>query len=537
MSEQNIFHILDNNNTTTTIPVATRFPPEPNGHLHLGHAKAMFINFGYADLKKGTCYLRFDDTNPNTEKQEYIDSIQEDVNWLGYTPTKITYTSDYFEQLYNLAIQMIKLDRAYVCELDQKTVKENRRDKIESPYRNRPISESLKLLEDMKKGRFEEGSMTLRMKMDMNSNNPNMRDFVAYRIIYTTHPRSGTKYCIYPSYDYSHCIVDSLEKITHSLCSIEFQSRNEPYSWILDTLDIFRSKQIEYSRLNMTHTLLSKRKLLQLVSEKLVSGWDDPRMPTLKGLKRKGYTPEAIRSFCQKIGISVGGSGNLVRYEILENCLREDLERKVPRAFAVIDPLLITITNWNKPDEELKAYDFPFLGDNSSTHVISFEKHVYINRSDFRLQDDPKYYGLAPGKVVRLKYAHFIKCLDVQFDKEKKIIGLLCEYSPTYDKKVSKVKGIINWVGSSNIKITVNEYDHLFPEVFEQETDWLSQLNNNSLKTYSALADLSIKNVKAYDKVQFERLGYFSVDPTTTPDHIVFNKCASLYESVEKRSL
>lgn len=516
--------------------IVTRFPPEPNGYLHIGHAKAMFINFTFAKSKDGMCYMRFDDTNPYKEKQEYIDSILEDVKWMGHVPYRVTYTSDYFDQLYDYAVRMITIDKAYVCELDDETMRKNRYDCIDSPYRNRPTEESLRLFSEMREGKHKEGSMTLRMKGDMQSNNPNMRDLVAYRILFKEHPRTGNKWNIYATYDYSHPIVDSLENITHSLCSIEFQPRNELYRWIPETLGIYRPPQIEYSRLNITHTVLSKRKLIELVNDKIVDGWDDPRLPTIKGLRRKGYTPEAINDFCKRIGVSLGVSAGTVNYKLLEECLRQDLDTKAPRVMAIMNPLKVTIMNI-KDNQIIKvnALDFPNSNTNKNYHEINVGNVVYIDREDFRMEDSPKYFRLAPNKTVRLKYLGLVNCFGVHTDQKNEPVHLYVQLLPIDYKPAKRVQGTINWVSEiDHLNIEVRKYNHLFPEELDGNKEWKDQLNKNSKSVINIMTDTSIKNAQAFDKFQFERIGYFCVDPDTTSDKIVMNETVSLKENKDK---
>lgn len=530
--------LLEKHLSETEGKIVTRFPPEPNGYLHLGHAKAMFINFTFAESTGGKCYMRFDDTNPYKEKQEYINSILEDLNWLGHKPYKITHTSDYFDELYLFAIDMIKKDKAYVCELDDITIKKNRYDCIDSPYRNRPINESLKLFDEMKNGKHKEGSIVLRMKGDMKSTNPNMRDLVAYRIIFREHPRTHTKWVIFPTYDFSHPIVDSLENITHSLCSMEFQTRNDLYRWIPETLGIYRPPQIEYARLNVTHTILSKRKLIELVDNKSVDDWDDPRMPTIKGLRRKGYTPESINDFCKRIGISLATSSGMIKYNLLEECLRQDLDCKAPRVMAIVNPLKVNIINIVNNIEAF-ALDFPNLGDKSPKHIINVGNVVYIDKEDFRMVDSPKYFRLAPNKIVRLKYLGLIKCCDFKIDSTGDVEEVNCEMLPLDFKPEKRVQGTINWVSEiDHCNIEVRKYDHLFPEIMNGDNEWKNQLNLNSKTILNVMTDSSIKNNEniKFGKFQFERIGYFSIDPDTTNDKIIMNMITALKEDKNKNA-
>lgn len=518
--------------------VVTRFPPEPNGYLHIGHVKAMYINFTYAEQEEGRCYLRFDDTNPEKEKQEYIDAILEDVEWLGHKPYRVTHTSDYFEQLYNLCEQLIWNGKAYVCELDPEKIKEDRLNRVESPFRNRPIEESLQMFRDMSKGKYAEKECVVRMKGDMQSDNPNMRDLTAFRIIYLPHPKSGDRWCIYPSYDFSHCIVDSLEDITHSLCSMEFQTRNESYRWVLDALDLYKPTQIEYSRLHITHCVLSKRKLIQLVEDRHVDGWDDPRLPTLRGLRRRGYPPEAINDFCKRVGVSVGSSDGVVKYEVLEECVRQNLNLNAPRLMAVTNPVRIKITNWKKMYDksyiDIEVPDFPNKKD-TTMHAVMVDDLIWIDSADFREVDDPDYYRLAPGKIVRLKYFGVIKYEDHKKDDDGNVDTIYCSLLPFYE---GEVKGTISWVSSFNYNFAeIREYDHLIPDKLDKEIDWLEQINKDSKKVESVLVDSHIKNGKVGQVYQFERMGYFCVDPDTTKDKIVLNSTVSLKESKDKKRI
>lgn len=526
--------LLEEHLNKTGGKIVTRFPPEPNGYLHIGHAKAMYINFTFAKSKDGMCYMRFDDTNPHKEKQEYINSILEDVTWLGHCPYKVTFTSDYFNQLYNYAIDLIKKDKAYVCELDDETMRKQRYDSIDSPYRNRPIDESLRLFNEMKERKHKEGSMTLRMKGNMQSNNPNMRDLVAYRILFKDHPRTGNKWILYPTYDFSHPIVDSLENITHSLCSMEFQTRNELYRWIPETLEIYRPPQIEYSRLNMTQTILSKRKLIELVNDNVVKGWDDPRMPTLQGLRRRGYTPEAINDFCSRIGVSIGTSAGTINYNLLEECLRQDLDIKAPRVMAIMNPLKVIIINI-KENMTVSALDFPNLGDNSSKHPITVNNIVYIDKEDFRMEDSPNYYRLAPNKIVRLKYLGLVQCIGYSNHNGNDVNSVIVHLMPKDYKPEKRVQGTINWVSDiDHVNVIVRKYDHLFPKQLDENKEWKSQLEKNSMKEFKIMTDKSVLNGRAYDKFQFERIGYFCVDPDTSNNRIVMNMTVSLKADKDK---
>lgn len=506
--------ILKSHLDATGGKIVTRFPPEPNGYLHLGHVKAMFINFEYAQKNNGICYLRFDDTNPTKEKREYIESIISDVAWMGYTPYKITYTSDYFDKLYELAKELIRRDKAYVCELSPEQIKLDRKNKVESPYRNRPIEDSLRLFEAMRAGDIADGAAVLRLKGDMQSDNPNMRDMVAYRIMKEPHLRTGSKWVIYPTYDYSHCIVDSLENITHSLCSMEFQTRNEVYRWILNSLELYCPPQIEYSRLNVTHTMLSKRKLLNLIEKNVVTGWDDPRLPTIKGLRKRGYTPEALKRFASKIGVSIGTSDATIKYSLLEECLRQELDIKAPRVMAVIDPLLVKIVNYPVVND-VETLEMPRLKDKSPKHAVAFGSELYIDRSDFRLTDEKGYFRLAPGKIVRLKYACPIRCVGYRCNDANEVIELQVECVKESDIK-EKIKGTITWVEKDSIPVEIRTYSHLFPSSMNEDIpDWMSQINKSSIKICSGRVNRWIRDkAKPYDSFQMERFGYFTVEST-----------------------
>jgi len=521
--------ILEDHLKETNGAVITRFPPEPNGYLHIGHAKAIYINFSYANRKGGKCYLRLDDTNPQKEKVEYIESIIEDVRWLGYKPYKITYSSDYFDILYKFAKDLIKRDKAYVCELSQEQMREDRRNKIESPYRNRSIEQSLYLFKGMKKGKYDEGSMVLRMKGDMQSDNPNMRDHVAYRIIYREHPKVGDKWCIYPSYDYTHCIVDSLENITHSLCSMEFQTRNESYKWLLDALDMYRPPQIEYSRLNISHTVLSKRKLKQLIDKKIVDKWDDPRLPTIKGMRRRGYTPNAINKFCKKIGLNIGGSGSITNYEQLEECVREDLNIVAKRLMAVKDPLKVNIMNCEN-DITVNALHYPYKKENSPIYRVKFGKVIYIDRNDFRVDYNKDYKRLALNRIVRLKYAYPIKCIGYKLDKSGGIEEIYAKYIEDNSIKVSST---ITWISEKSVKVEIRSYDRMFPKICDH--NWIKNINTRSKNAYFMWTDKLILNAKHYDKFQFERIGYFSVDIDSNQNNFILNEVVPIKESKAKK--
>ncbi|EAL62672.1 glutamine-tRNA ligase [Dictyostelium discoideum AX4] len=531
---QNTPKLLADHLKTTGGKIVTRFPPEPNGYLHIGHAKAMHLNFGYAKKNGGKCYLRFDDTNPEKENQEYIDSIIDSVKWLGHEPCEITYSSSQFDTLYEMANELIRRGYAYVCHQTASEISEGREKMTDSPYRNRTVEENLKLFEDMRLGKFEEGKAILRMKGDMKHPNPCMRDLIAYRIKYHHHPMSGDKWCIYPSYDYTHCLVDSIENITHSLCTLEFEIRRLTYNWLIDVLGLYRPVVWEYARLNLTHTVLSKRKIITLVQNKIVNGWDDPRLSTLNAFRRKGYTPEAINLLCDTIGVT-RTNGTTISYELLELCCRQDLDGKATRAMAVFDPIKVVITNYPEDkSEEINAPNIPSKPE-KGTHKIDFSRIVYIERSDFRMEDNKDFFGLAPGKEILLKYAYNIKCEKVIQDAD----GKVTELHVTYDKDNSSKKlKTIHWVssvaGTEPMKAEVRLYEHLFKDS-EIGDDWLNNINPNSLRIIpNAFIDKTVLASKEYDRYQFERVGYFVVDKDTTSDKMVFNRTVSLKENKEK---
>eukprot|EP00898_Chlorokybus_atmophyticus_P007746 jgi/Chlat1/7973/Chrsp69S07406 len=535
--------------------VRTRFPPEPNGYLHIGHAKAMNIDFGLAKEREGGCFLRrvistcglvekwacfdvvFDDTNPEAEKQEYIDHIQEIVAWLGWTPMQVTYSSDYFQQLYELAVELIKRGYAYVCHQTGDEIKAYREQHKDSPWRDRPIAESLKLFEDMRRGLMAEGSATLRMKQDMKNDNFNMYDLIAYRIKYTPHPHAGDKWCIYPSYDYTHCLVDSLEHVTHSLCTLEFETRRASYYWLLQALDLYKPHVWEFARLNVTNNVVSKRKLNKLVTEGHVRGWDDPRLLTLAGLRRRGASPDAINAFCRGLGIT--RSDNTIRMVLLEHYIRDDMNRKCPRTMAVLRPLKVVITNLAENHlEHVDALERPDQPETSATYKIPFSRVVYIEQSDFRMQDSKDYYGLAPGKTAMLRYAYPIRITQVitEGGDSSTIKELRAEYD---SKKSTKPKGVLHWVaqpapGIEPAKAEIRLYDLLFKSDDPNSIgdDWLMDVNPNSLEVVTgALLTSALAKAHVGDKFQFERLGYFCVDPDSTKEQLVFNRTVTLRES------
>lgn len=528
--------------------VHTRFPPEPNGYLHIGHAKSICLNFGLAIEFGGLCNLRFDDTNPTKEEVEYVESIKRDVKWLGFDwGNRLFHASDYFDQMYQYALQLIRDGKAYVCDLSPQELKDYRGTLTEpgkeSPYRNRSVEENLNLFERMKAGEFEEGSRTLRAKIDMKSGNLNMRDPVIYRILKVPHHRTGDKWCIYPMYDFAHCISDSIEGITHSICTMEFEDHRPLYDWFLDQLNIYHPRQIEFARLNLSYTVLSKRKLIELVEHGYVNGWDDPRMPTISGLRRRGYTPESIRDFCERIGVAKRES--LVDIALLEHCLREDLNKRARRVMAVLNPLKVVITNYPEDlVEEMEAINNP-EDPTMGTRKVPFSRVIYIEKDDFR-EDPPKqFYRLAPNREVRLRYAYFIKCVDVIKDKNTgEIIELHCTYDPSTKGGDSpdgrKVKATLHWVSAVHaIEAEVRLYDYLFTKEnlsdIEEGDDFKKYINPNSLTILkSCRVEPSLKEAKIGDLYQFERIGYFCVDPDSEGGKLVFNRSVSLKDTWAK---
>lgn len=528
--------------------VHTRFPPEPNGYLHLGHAKSICLNFGIAREFGGLCNLRLDDTNPVAEKTEYAKAIQSDVRWLGFDwEERIFHASDYFDQLHAWAVQLIEGGKAFVCDLTFEEMRQHRGTLIEpgtnSPYRDRPIEENLELFEKMRQGEFPDGSKTLRAKIDMASPNLNMRDPVIYRIIHQDHPKTGDKWKIYPSYDFAHGQSDSLEGITHSICTLEFEHHRPLYDWFCQNLGIHHPQQIEFARLNLNYTVMSKRKMLRLVQEGQVKGWDDPRMPTLQGMRRRGYTPKSIRDFCEKVGVAK--RDNVIEVELLEHCLRHDLNLCAPRRLGVLDPLKVTIINY--PDEQVEQVDAVNNPENpdAGTRPVSFSKHLYIDRNDFMEDPPKKYFRMSPGREVRLKYAYYITCSEVIKDAEGKITELICEYDPesrggdTPDGR--KVKGTIQWVDASSAKpCEVRLYDRLFkapdPDKVEDGGDFTGNLNPDSLQTIgSALVEKSVTDMGTGKPFQLERVGYFCIDPDGQESgNLVLNRTVAMRDSWAK---
>ena len=526
--------------------IHTRFPPEPNGYLHIGHAKSICLNFSLAAEYQGLCNLRFDDTNPGKEDVEYVDSIMEDVRWLGFNwDDRLYYASDYFDQLYEYAIKLIREGKAYVDDLSAHEMRDYRgtltRPGKESPFRNRSVEENLDLFERMRSGEFEDGSRVLRAKIDMASPNLNMRDPVMYRILHAEHHRTGNKWCIYPTYDFTHGQSDSIEGITHSLCTLEFEDHRPLYDWFLDQLKIFHPQQIEFARLNLSHTIMSKRKLLELVEGDFVTGWDDPRMPTISGLRRRGYTPESIRTFCERIGVAKRDS--MVDVALLEHCVREDLNKRSPRVMGVLRPLRVVIDNYPEDGvEELDAVNNP-EDPGMGIRKIPFSRIIYVEQDDF-LEDPPKkFFRLAPGREVRLRYAYFIKCRDVVKDEQTgEVIELRCTYDPLTRGGDApdgrKVKATLHWVSAAHsIKAEVRLYDHLFtkanPEDSTDGGDFKMNLNPDSLETLkSCRVEPSLKGAGPGTRYQFERLGYFCIDPlASSDDALVFNRTVTLRDT------
>ena len=523
--------------------VVTRFPPEPNGYLHIGHAKAFCLDFGIAEEYGGRCHLRFDDTNPSKEETEYVESILEDIRWLGWDWGKHEYyASDYFEQLYEYAVKLIEKGKAYVCDLSAEETREYRGTLTEpgreSPYRNRSVEENLDLFRRMRAGEFDEGSRVLRAKIDMASGNLNMRDPVMYRIMKVSHHRTGEQWCIYPMYDFAHGQSDSIEGITHSLCSLEYEDHRPLYDWFLDELDIYHSRQIEFARLNMSHTMMSKRRLLQLVNGGYVAGWDDPRMPTLSGMRRRGYTPEAIKNFLDRIGIAK--RENTVEIALLEHCVREDLNSRASRVMGVLRPLKVVIENYPEGQtEEMDAVNNP-EDPGMGMRKVPFSRELYIEQSDF-MEDPPrKFYRLGPGREVRLRYGYFITCVDVVKDeKTGEVVELRCTYDPEtrggHAPDGRKVRGTIHWVSAKHaLEAEVRLYDHLFTTERPDEADDFTQhLNPDSLVTLTGCrVEPSLANAAPGSHYQFERQGYFCIDSRdSSPDAMVFNRTATLRDT------
>jgi glutaminyl-tRNA synthetase len=529
--------------------VATRFPPEPNGYLHIGHAKSVCLNFGIAAQYKGTCNLRMDDTDPSGETLEYVESIIGDVKWLGFDwDDRLFYASDYYEQLYRYAVQLIKIGKAYVCDLSPDEIREYRgtltQPGRESPYRNRPVEENLDLFERMRAGEFEEGSHVLRAKVDMASPNIVMRDPVIFRIKKEPHYRTGTRWVIYPMYDFAHCLSDSIEGITHSICTLEFENNRPLYDWFLDELKVYHPQQIEFARLNLTYTVLSKRRLIELVEKKYVSGWDDPRMPTVSGLRRRGYTPEAIRDFCARIGVAKNDS--VVDVALLENCVRDDLNEKAPRVMAVLRPLRVVIDNY--PEDRVEEFDCPYHPQKPGmgSRKVPFSRVLYIEKEDFMENPPKKFFRLTPGREVRLRYGYFIRCVSVTRDPNTgEAVEVHCTYDPEtrsgFAPDGRKVEGTLHWVPMAHsVPAEVRLYDRLFrvANPMEEGSGFTKNLNPGSLEVLkSCRVEPSLGGVAPGSRFQFERIGYFCADPVDSSGNaVVFNRTATLRDSWAKVS-
>lgn len=534
----------DNEEGTYGKRVHTRFPPEPNGYLHIGHAKSICLNFGLGVTYGGKTNLRFDDTNPVKEDVEYVQSIEEDVKWLGFQWDKEPYyASDYFDKLYDYACVLIKKGKAYVDDQTPEQIKANRGDfatpGTDSPYRNRSVEENLRLFEEMKAGKYKDGEKVLRAKIDMASPNIVMRDPVLYRILHTEHHRTGNKWCIYPMYDYAHPVSDAIERITHSICTLEFEVHRPLYNWVLeDWDDTEKPQQIEFARLNITNMVMSKRKLRQLVELKLVSGWDDPRMPTISGLRRRGYTPAAIRDFCQRIGVAKADS--IVDVALLEFCIREDLKMKAPRQMVVLDPVKVVITNYPEGQQEMLTLENNPENEAMGSREVSFSREVYIERADFMEEPVKKFFRLAPGKEVRLKGAYIIKCEDVVKDADGVITEIHCTYDPESRSGSGcqrKVKGTLHWVDAATaVDMEVRLYDYLLTKSDDEtsDKDFLKQINPNSLTICQAKGEQAFAATKPEDHFQFLRQGYFVTDKDSTENHIVMNRIVGLRDSWAK---
>lgn len=525
--------------------VQTRFPPEPNGYLHIGHAKSICLNFGLAKKFGGKCNLRFDDTNPTKEDTEYVDSIKRDIHWLGFDWAGEYYASDYFDQLYQWAIILIKKGLAYVDDQSQEQIRENRGTVTvpgkESPWRNRSVEENLDLFERMKNGEFEDGSRVLRAKIDMAHPNMLFRDPIMYRIIHAEHHRTGNKWCIYPMYDYAHGQCDSIERITHSICTLEFDVHRPLYDWFIQQLGIYPSHQYEFARLNLTYTMMSKRKLLQLVQNKIVMGWDDPRMPTICALRRKGYTPAAVRAFAEKVGVAK--RDNVIDLSLMEFCVREDLNKCAERRMAVLKPLKVVITNYPEGKTEMFTCINNPEDETAGTRQVPFSREIYIDRDDFMEVPPKKYYRLSPGQEVRLRYSYLIKCEEVIKDEAGEITELRCTYDPMSGNGSSsdgrRVKGVIHWVSAPHaIEAEIRLFDTLFtkedPNDVEEGKTFMDYLNPNSMVITKGYLEPSLAGAQPGKTFQFERVGYFCPDTDTTPEHPVFNRTVTLKDSWAK---
>ncbi len=537
--------IIENYIAETGNAIQTRFPPEPNGYLHIGHAKSICLNFGLAERYGGKCNLRFDDTNPVKEDTEYVDSIKEDIKWLGFNWAVERYASDYFDQLYEWAILLIKKGKAYVDDQSQEEIRLGRgtvqQPGTESPYRNRSVEENLRLFEEMKEGKYADGEKVLRAKIDMAHPNMLFRDPILYRILHTEHHRTGNKWCIYPMYDYAHGQSDSIEHITHSICTLEFDVHRPLYDWFIEELGIFPSHQYEFARLNLTYTVMSKRKLLQLVKDQVVTGWDDPRMPTICALRRKGYTPASIRAFAERVGVAK--RDNVIDLSLLEYCVREDLNKVAERRMAVIDPLKVVITNYPEGKTEYFSCVNNPEDESAGRRDVSFGREIYIERGDF-MEEPPKgYYRLRPDGEVRLRYGYLIKCNEVVKDAEGNVVELHCSYDPESAGGSSsdgrKVKGVIHWVSAADaVEAEVRLYDNLFakenPDDVEEGKVFTDYLNPASLAVKIAYCERSLGGAKVGDRFQFERVGYFCVDKDSTAERVVFNRTVGLKDTWAK---
>jgi glutaminyl-tRNA synthetase len=520
----------------------TRFPPEPNGYLHIGHAKSLCINFGVKNKYNGKCNLRFDDTNPVKEDEEYVESIKEDIKWLGFKWDKLFFASDYFPKMYNCAVTLIKKGLAYVCDLTAEEIKNTRGTLIQpgvnSPYRNRSVEENLLLFSQMKEGKFEDGQKVLRAKIDMASPNLNMRDPVIYRIVHANHHNAGDKWCIYPMYDFAHPIEDAIEGITHSLCTLEFEDHRPLYDWVVNNCGlVHKPQQIEFARLNISNTIMSKRFLKRLVDEKKVMGWDDPRMPTLCGIRRRGYPAAAVRDFCTRVGVAKSNSE--VEMSYLEACVRDNLNMTADRVMAIIDPVKLIITNY-KGSEVLNIENNP-NAKKITTRKVSFSDEIYIDRSDFEINPPPKYFRLKPDGYVRLKGAYIIKCDSYETDQEGKVTLIKCSYVPDSksgsDVSGLKVKGVIQWVDAKkHIKFTLRRFESLLLNTADENADFTARLNPNSMKEVSAVGEKALSKAKSGDRFQFIRVGYFVVDKDSDKKNLIFNEIVGLKDSFNVKS-
>ncbi|MEG2317737.1 MAG: glutamine--tRNA ligase/YqeY domain fusion protein [Rikenellaceae bacterium] len=539
--------IIENDIKEGCREIHTRFPPEPNGYLHIGHAKSICLNFGLAKRYNGTCNLRFDDTNPTKEETEYVDSIKEDIQWLGFMWSKECYTSDYFGQLYAWAVLLIKKGLAYVDDQNQEEIRLGRGTVTvpgtNSPFRDRSVEENLDLFARMKEGEFEDGSKVLRAKIDMAHSNMLMRDPLLYRILHAHHHRTANQWCIYPMYDYAHGESDSIENITHSICTLEFDVHRPLYDWFISKLEIYPSHQYEFARLNITNTVMSKRKLLQLVQQKLVMGWDDPRMPTICGLRRRGYTPASVRAFADKVGVAK--RDNVIDLGLLEFCVREDLNHNAERRMAVLDPIKVVITNYPEDKTEIIHCVNNPENEEVGKREVPFSREVYIERDDFMEEPPKKYYRLSPGKEVRLRYAYLIRCDEVVKDSDGRVVELRCSYDPQSLGGTSsdgrKVKGVIHWVDATKAKeVEIRLFDRLFlqesPDVVEEGKTFIDNINPNSLHIVRGFIEPELVKAKLGETFQFERLGYFAIDKDSTLENMVFNRTVTLKDSWAKEN-